>query len=173
VRALRKGQISLFSITCDIRSITCDIRREARIVDGLSVSAPPPLCRGKQALRDGGYSRAIVFAINTEYGLAAAVWSETLSLALGIAPKLKCGGLGQWRQPVRCRCRIRRPQGIQLRQRGRAQGAYRLFEAAMARESEARAAGEFGRGLRRLHRPHGQDLPRASPVRARARHDPR
>ena len=36
-------------------------------------------------------SEAVELANNTEYGLAASVWSETLSLALDIAPKLKCG----------------------------------------------------------------------------------
>ncbi len=36
-------------------------------------------------------AEAIELANNTEYGLAASVWSETLALALDIAPKLKCG----------------------------------------------------------------------------------
>jgi len=36
-------------------------------------------------------SEAVELANNSEYGLAASVWSETLSLALDIAPKLKCG----------------------------------------------------------------------------------
>ena len=36
-------------------------------------------------------AEAIELANNTEYGLAASIWSETLSLALDIAPKLKCG----------------------------------------------------------------------------------
>jgi aldehyde dehydrogenase (NAD+) len=36
-------------------------------------------------------SEAVELANNTEYGLAASIWSETLSLALDIAPKLKCG----------------------------------------------------------------------------------
>jgi len=36
-------------------------------------------------------AEAVELANNTEYGLAASVWSETLSLALDIAPKLKCG----------------------------------------------------------------------------------
>jgi len=36
-------------------------------------------------------AEAVALANNTEYGLAASVWSETLSLALDIAPKLKCG----------------------------------------------------------------------------------
>ncbi len=36
-------------------------------------------------------AEAVELANNTEYGLAATVWSETLSLALDIAPKLKCG----------------------------------------------------------------------------------
>lgn len=34
---------------------------------------------------------AVALANNTRYGLAASVWSETLSLALDIAPKLKSG----------------------------------------------------------------------------------
>ena len=36
-------------------------------------------------------AEAVELANNTQYGLAASVWSETLSLALDIAPKLKCG----------------------------------------------------------------------------------
>ncbi len=36
-------------------------------------------------------AEAVELANNTEYGLAASIWSETLSLALDIAPKLKCG----------------------------------------------------------------------------------
>ncbi len=36
-------------------------------------------------------AEAVELANNTEYGLAATIWSETLSLALDIAPKLKCG----------------------------------------------------------------------------------
>lgn len=36
-------------------------------------------------------AEAVELANNTEYGLAASVWSETLSLALDVAPKLKCG----------------------------------------------------------------------------------
>jgi len=36
-------------------------------------------------------AEAVELANNTEYGLAASVWSETLGLALDIAPKLKCG----------------------------------------------------------------------------------
>src|SRR5690606_22779105 len=36
-------------------------------------------------------AEAVELANNTAYGLAASVWSETLSLALDIAPKLKCG----------------------------------------------------------------------------------
>ena len=34
---------------------------------------------------------AVELANNTEYGLAASVWSESINLALDIAPKLKCG----------------------------------------------------------------------------------
>ncbi|MEY4092760.1 MAG: hypothetical protein RLZZ496_1942, partial [Pseudomonadota bacterium] len=34
---------------------------------------------------------AVSLANNTRYGLAASVWSETLALALDIAPQLKCG----------------------------------------------------------------------------------
>jgi aldehyde dehydrogenase (NAD+) len=34
---------------------------------------------------------AVALANNTRYGLAASVWSETLALALDIAPQLKCG----------------------------------------------------------------------------------
>jgi aldehyde dehydrogenase (NAD+) len=34
---------------------------------------------------------AVALANNTEYGLAASVWSESINLALDIAPKLKCG----------------------------------------------------------------------------------
>jgi aldehyde dehydrogenase (NAD+) len=34
---------------------------------------------------------AVGLANNTEYGLAASVWSESINLALDIAPKLKCG----------------------------------------------------------------------------------
>jgi aldehyde dehydrogenase (NAD+) len=34
---------------------------------------------------------AVSLANNTPYGLAASLWSETLSLALDVAPKLKCG----------------------------------------------------------------------------------
>ena len=34
---------------------------------------------------------AVQLANNTEYGLAASVWSESVNLALDIAPKLKCG----------------------------------------------------------------------------------
>jgi aldehyde dehydrogenase (NAD+) len=34
---------------------------------------------------------AVGLANNTEYGLAASVWSESVNLALDIAPKLKCG----------------------------------------------------------------------------------
>jgi aldehyde dehydrogenase (NAD+) len=36
-------------------------------------------------------AEAVELANNTEYGLAASIWSEALSLALDIAPKLKCG----------------------------------------------------------------------------------
>ncbi len=36
-------------------------------------------------------AEAVELANNTEYGLAGTIWSETLSLALDIAPKLKCG----------------------------------------------------------------------------------
>ncbi len=36
-------------------------------------------------------SEAVALANNTPYGLAASVWSESLSLALDIAPKLKAG----------------------------------------------------------------------------------
>ncbi|WP_421725792.1 aldehyde dehydrogenase family protein [Bauldia sp.] len=34
---------------------------------------------------------AVTLANNSEYGLAASVWSESVNLALDIAPKLKCG----------------------------------------------------------------------------------
>ncbi len=34
---------------------------------------------------------AVELANNTEYGLAASVWSKSINLALDIAPKLKCG----------------------------------------------------------------------------------
>ena len=34
---------------------------------------------------------AVALANNTEYGLAASVWSESINLALDIAPRLKCG----------------------------------------------------------------------------------
>ena len=34
---------------------------------------------------------AVALANNSEYGLAASVWSESINLALDIAPKLKCG----------------------------------------------------------------------------------
>lgn len=34
---------------------------------------------------------AVMLANNSRYGLSASLWSETLSLALDIAPKLKCG----------------------------------------------------------------------------------
>ncbi len=34
---------------------------------------------------------AVALANNTEYGLAASVWSESINLALDTAPKLKCG----------------------------------------------------------------------------------
>lgn len=34
---------------------------------------------------------AVALANNTEYGLAASVWSESINLALDVAPKLKCG----------------------------------------------------------------------------------
>ena len=34
---------------------------------------------------------AVALANNTEYGLAASVWSESINLALDIAPKLQCG----------------------------------------------------------------------------------
>ncbi len=33
----------------------------------------------------------MALANNTEYGLAASVWSESVNLALDVAPKLKCG----------------------------------------------------------------------------------
>jgi len=36
-------------------------------------------------------SEAVALANNSEYGLAVSIWSETLSLALDIAPKLACG----------------------------------------------------------------------------------
>jgi aldehyde dehydrogenase (NAD+) len=36
-------------------------------------------------------AEAVELANNTAYGLSASVWSETLSLALDIAPKLRCG----------------------------------------------------------------------------------
>ena len=36
-------------------------------------------------------SEAVQLANNTQYGLAASVWSENINLALDIAPKLKCG----------------------------------------------------------------------------------
>jgi aldehyde dehydrogenase (NAD+) len=36
-------------------------------------------------------AEAVALANNTPYGLAASVWSETLSLALDIAPRLACG----------------------------------------------------------------------------------
>jgi aldehyde dehydrogenase (NAD+) len=36
-------------------------------------------------------AEAVALANNTPYGLAASVWSETISLALDIAPRLQCG----------------------------------------------------------------------------------
>ena len=36
-------------------------------------------------------SEAVQLANNTQYGLAASVWSENINLALDVAPKLKCG----------------------------------------------------------------------------------
>ena len=37
---------------------------------------------------------AVALANNTEYGLAASVWSESINLALDIAPKLKAAWSG-------------------------------------------------------------------------------
>ncbi len=34
---------------------------------------------------------AVMLANNSRYGLSASVWSETIGLALDIAPKLQCG----------------------------------------------------------------------------------
>ena len=34
---------------------------------------------------------AVALANNTRYGLAASVWSESINLALDVAPKLKAG----------------------------------------------------------------------------------
>jgi aldehyde dehydrogenase (NAD+) len=36
-------------------------------------------------------AEAVELANNTRYGLAASIWSETINLALDVAPKLKCG----------------------------------------------------------------------------------
>ena len=36
-------------------------------------------------------AEAVALANDTRYGLAASVWSESVNLALDIAPKLKCG----------------------------------------------------------------------------------
>src|SRR4029079_6396161 len=44
---------------------------------------------------------AVMLANNTRYGLAASVWSETIGLALDIAPKLQAGrGRGQSHQLI-------------------------------------------------------------------------
>ena len=63
---------------------------------------------------------AVALANNTEYGLAASVWSESINLALDIAPKLKAGVV--WVNSTNlfdASVGLRRLQGIGLRPRGR------------------------------------------------------
>ena len=72
-------------------------------------------------------------ANNTEYGLAASVWSESVNLALDIAPKLKAGVV--WVNSTNlfdAVLRLRRLQGERLRPRGRARGRLRLYQAGVA-----------------------------------------
>ena len=110
---------------------------------------------------------AVALANNTEYGLAASIWSESINLALDVAPKVKAGrGLGEFHQPLRRSRRFRRLQGIRLRPRGRPRGRARLHQAALdevGEETERDSAPEArprARTGRRRHRPHGKALHR-------------
>ena len=65
-------------------------------------------------------AEAVQLANNTRYGLAATVWTETLNLALDIAPKLAAGVVWVKRhQPLRRRRPLRRSARKRLRPRGR------------------------------------------------------
>ena len=64
---------------------------------------------------------AVMLANNTRYGLAASVWSETIGLALDVAPKLQAGVV--WVNATNlfdAARRLRRLSRIRLRPRGRA-----------------------------------------------------
>ena len=72
---------------------------------------------------------AVALANNSRYGLAASVWSENISRALDIAPKLKAGVV--WincDQSVRCGGRLRRISRIGLWPRRRTRGDLRISE---------------------------------------------
>ena len=109
---------------------------------------------------------AVQLANNTEYGLAASVWSESVNLALDIAPKLKAGvvwvnstnlfdassGFGGYKESGYGR-------------EGGREGRLRLHEAGVAqggqahRRGQARAGGTGRRAVAaRPHRPHRQDV---------------
>ena len=92
---------------------------------------------------------AVALANNTEYGLAASVWSESINLALDMAPKIKAGVV--WINSTNlfdAVGRLRRLQGIRLRPRRRARGRLRLYEAEVARLGQADRGGA-GRSRRR------------------------
>ena len=85
---------------------------------------------------------AVMLANNTRYGLAASVWSETIGLALDVAPKLAGRRrVGQCHQSVRCRRRLRRLSRIGLRPRRRTRRCLRISEAQGLGEAQAAAAG--------------------------------
>ena len=72
---------------------------------------------------------AVMLANNTRYGLAASVWSETIGLALDIAPKLAGRrGLGEFHQSLRCQRRLRRLSRIGLRPRRRTRRRYEYLK---------------------------------------------
>ena len=108
---------------------------------------------------------AVQLANNTEYGLAASVWSESINLALDIAPKLKCGVV--WVNSTNLFDASAGFGGYKESGYGREGGregvaAYtkpRWMKSAKRLQRER--AGETGDGAgtgRRRHRPHGQDV---------------
>ena len=110
---------------------------------------------------------AVALANNTEYGLAASVWSESINLALDIAPKLKAGVV--WVNSTNLFDASSGFGGYKESGYGREGGregvsAYTkpawLAEGEAARRAEAGdAEAELGPDARRrLHRPHGKAL---------------
>ena len=86
---------------------------------------------------------AVALANNTEYGLAASIWSESINLALDIAPKLKAGVVWVNSTNLFDACAgLRRLQGIRLRPRGRARGRARLHQAGVDEVGEEACRGE-------------------------------